>query len=37
MSSWEALADPTCREIVQRLAAGDLTAGQVAEAFAMTR
>lgn len=37
MSTWEALADPTRREIVQRLAAQDLTAGEVARAFAMSR
>ena len=37
MSSWEALVDPTRREIVTRLAAEDLTAGQVADGFAISR
>lgn len=37
MSSWEALADPTRREIVQRLAVADLTAGEIADAFEISR
>lgn len=36
-TAWEALADPTRREIVRRLAAADLTAGEVAGAFAISR
>ena len=34
---WEALADPTRRAIVERLAAGDTTAGALAAAFAIAR
>jgi DNA-binding transcriptional ArsR family regulator len=34
---WEALADPTRREIVQRLAAGEATAGALAAAFDIAR
>lgn len=36
-TAWEALADPTRREIVRRLAAADQTAGEVAGAFAISR
>jgi DNA-binding transcriptional ArsR family regulator len=34
---WEALADPTRREIVQRLASGEATAGALAAAFDIAR
>ncbi|RLV49419.1 ArsR family transcriptional regulator [Nocardioides mangrovicus] len=34
---WDVLVDPTRREIVQRLAAGDLTAGEIASAFEIAR
>jgi ArsR family transcriptional regulator len=34
---FEALADPTRRSILSMLARGDLSAGEIAEAFAMTR
>ena len=37
MQVWEALADPTRREIVQRLAAGEATAGALAESFDIAR
>ncbi|MEI2776127.1 MAG: metalloregulator ArsR/SmtB family transcription factor [Tetrasphaera sp.] len=37
MSTWEALVDPTRRSIVTRLAAGDLTAGEIADGFAISR
>jgi ArsR family transcriptional regulator len=35
--TFRALADPTRREILRLLAAGDLTAGEIARRFAMTR
>ena len=35
--AWDALSDPTRREIVRRLAAGDLTAGEIAREFAIAR
>jgi ArsR family transcriptional regulator, arsenate/arsenite/antimonite-responsive transcriptional repressor len=34
---FEALADPTRREILSMLAKSDLSAGEIAEAFAMTK
>jgi DNA-binding transcriptional ArsR family regulator len=34
---WEALADPTRREIVRRLAVGETTAGALAAAFDIAR
>lgn len=37
MSAWEALVDPTRREIVARLAARDLTAGEIADGFDISR
>lgn len=37
MEIWEALADPTRRGIVARLAAGPQTAGALAEAFDIAR
>ena len=37
MEIWEALADPTRREIVRRLAVGEATAGALAEAFDIAR
>ena len=37
MSAWEALVDPTRRAIVTRLAASDLSAGQIADGFAISR
>ncbi len=37
VASWDALSDPTRREIVRRLAAGDLTAGEIARDFAIAR
>ena len=37
MRAFEALADPIRAEIVERLAAGDLTAGEIAGGFAVSR
>jgi DNA-binding transcriptional ArsR family regulator len=37
MKAFEALADPIRAEIVERLAAGDLTAGEIAGGFAVSR
>ena len=37
VASWDALSDPTRREIVRRLAATDLTAGEIAREFAIAR
>lgn len=37
MSVWGALVDPTRRAIVTRLAAGTLTAGEIADGFAISR
>ena len=37
MEIWEALADPTRREIVQRLALGEATAGSLAAGFDIAR
>lgn len=36
-STFKALADPTRREILQLLARGDLTAGEIAGNFAITK
>lgn len=36
-SAWEALVDPTRRAIVTRLAGSDLTAGEIADGFAISR
>jgi DNA-binding transcriptional ArsR family regulator len=36
-TAWEALADPTRREIVQQLARQDHSAGEIAELFAISR
>lgn len=36
-SPFEALADPTRRAILKKLRAGSLTAGEIAEAFDVTR
>jgi DNA-binding transcriptional ArsR family regulator len=36
-TAWECLADPVRRRIVHRLAAGELTAGEVAADFAISR
>lgn len=35
--TFKALSDPTRREILRLLTAGDLTAGEIAERFAMTK
>jgi ArsR family transcriptional regulator, arsenate/arsenite/antimonite-responsive transcriptional repressor len=35
--TFKALSDPTRREILRLLARGDLTAGQIAERFAITK
>jgi DNA-binding transcriptional ArsR family regulator len=37
MSPFEALADPTRRAILKRLREGPRTAGEIAEAFSLTR
>jgi len=37
MSSFEALADPTRRRIIEMLAKGALSAGDIAQRFAMSR
>lgn len=37
MSAWEALVDPIRRDIVTRLAGSDLTAGEIADGFAISR
>ena len=36
-TAWESLSDPVRREIVHRLARADLTAGEIAEAFEISR
>jgi DNA-binding transcriptional ArsR family regulator len=35
--AWDALADPTRRQILKLLRAGDLNAGEIAAKFAMTK
>lgn len=34
---WKALADPTRRQILEMLKRGDMTAGEIAEKFSMTK
>ena len=36
MDAFHALADPTRRQIIERLAAGERTAGEIAEAFSIS-